>query len=535
MTPSQPQQQRVDSETFLERVRESGLISRERLDRALKKTAPTERGRVLARALVEQGLLTKFQAERILAGKTDGFVMGQYRILDELGRGGMGRVFKAEHMTMGRSVAIKILSPELTKTELAVRCFFLAHEVKNAARLSHPNIVTAFDANQVGDRCFLVMEFVDGPNLNDFVKEHGPLPETQACDYIRQAAIGLQCAHDLGMVHRDIKPANLLVQKTTSKAAGDSTVVKILDFGLARIAAADGDSAEAHQDSIESKNTVMGTPDYLSPEQCRNLHSVDGRSDLYSLGCTMHVLLTGQVPFPGGTTMEKLVRHTTEAPKPIENLRPNISPEVAAVVQKLLEKRPEDRFQSAAELAAVLLPLTGQESTNWVVVESLPAEAIMPVSSKNLLAYPRPAFRRRPLVEPRRQRFGFGHGLYARQRELDGGDLYRIAEKEAKESGFRALVGLYPDVSLGTLGTRRLADVEIRFAQNLKHFFVRRIAQLTLLYYARSITFSYNPTNSRVIFSTRKSRSTTSRALAPICSRNERFCSNRSVARARAG
>ncbi len=381
MAESQTHQPRVDRGTFLERVKASGLISSERLQKALKQIPETDRGRVVARALVEMGLLTKFQAERLLAGRTDGFIVGQYRILDELGRGGMGCVFKAEHMTMGRVVALKILSNNLTKTERARHLF--EREVRAAAKLNHPNIVTAFDANQVGDRCFLVMEYVDGPNLHDLVKEHGPLPVTQACDYIRQVALGLQYAHDLGMVHRDIKPANLLVQTNKTAAGAGSSVVKILDFGLARLHAQE-DGSPGHDSITTNAQTVMGTPDFLSPEQARNLHATDGRSDLYSLGCSFYLLVTGKPPFPGGTTMEKLVRHSTDPPPPITSLRPDIPPEVAAIVHKLLAKRPEDRFQSAAELAAALLPYTGQESANWVAVEPLPSENVLPVSSRSL-------------------------------------------------------------------------------------------------------------------------------------------------------
>ena len=380
MAEFQRQQSRLNKDEFLERVRISGLIPADRVRLALGQMPASDRGRVVARGLVEQGLLTKFQAERLLAGKTDGFLMGQYRILDELGRGGMGRVFKAEHMTMGRVVALKMLSSTLLKTERARKLFH--REVKAAARLHHPNIVTAFDANQVGDRCFLVMEFVDGPNLHDLVRDHGPLPVTQACDYIRQAALGLQYAHDLGMVHRDIKPANLLVQKAPAKSGDGDSIVKILDFGLARVAAEDG---VTEHDSIETnKNMVMGTPDYLSPEQARSLHGADGRSDIYSLGCTLHFLLSGQVPFPGGTTMEKLVRHSTDAAKPLNELRPDVPIEVAIIVQKMMAKKPDDRYQSAAELAAALLSYSGQEAANWVVVEPLPSENIVPVARENL-------------------------------------------------------------------------------------------------------------------------------------------------------
>src|SRR5437588_1172300 len=176
-----PAPQKIDASAFLANVRKSGLVAEERLSRVLAQMPPAEKASTVARFLIGEKLLTKFQAERLLAGRTDGFVMGQYRILDQIGRGGMGRVFRAEHVTMSRVVALKILDPNLTKTERARDLF--QREVKAAAKLSHPNIVTAFDANQIGDRYFLVMEYVDGPNLFDLVKEHGPLPVSQACEF----------------------------------------------------------------------------------------------------------------------------------------------------------------------------------------------------------------------------------------------------------------------------------------------------------------------------------------------------------------
>ncbi len=358
------------------------MVDDARLRSALVQIPITDRGRVVARALVEQRVLTRFQAERLLVGVTDGFFMGQYRILEELGRGGMGRVFKAEHMTMGRTVALKVLNSNLMKTETARQLF--QREVKAAAKLTHPNIVTAFDANQIDDRWYLVMEFVDGPNLQDLVRDRGPLPIAQACDYIRQAAAGLSYAHQLGMVHRDIKPANLLVQKSQSKAIANADNVKILDFGLARLSGSDGDAAPGHDSINAGKQTVMGTPDYLSPEQAKNLHCTDGRSDLYSLGCTFYYLLTGQVIFPGGTTMEKLVRQTTETPPSVQALRPDVPDDIASVISGLLAKRPEDRFQNAEELISVLTAIAVHESINWVAVETLPADNSISASGSNL-------------------------------------------------------------------------------------------------------------------------------------------------------
>ena len=304
--------QQIDRRTFLANVRQSGLVSEEELARAeTELPAGSSRGRTVARAFIEKGLLTKFQAERLLVGRTAGFLLGQYRVLDQIGRGGMGRVFKAEHRTMGRIVALKVLAPDLLRTDRAQEMFL--REVRAAAQLVHPNIVTAYDANEIDGRYFLVLEFVDGPNLEQLVRRQGPLPVGQACDYVRQIAHGLQCAHLLGMVHRDVKPANILVQRRGVN--GDEVgLVKISDFGLARLHNPNAaDEFSNHPGTILTKdNTVMGTPDYLSPEQARNLHKTDIRSDLYSIGCTFYFLLTGQVLFPGGSTLDKLIRHGTE-------------------------------------------------------------------------------------------------------------------------------------------------------------------------------------------------------------------------------
>jgi serine/threonine-protein kinase len=352
--------QHVTRRTFLSNVKRSGLLTREQYLQAKQLAPESERGKVLARLLVEKGWLTKFQAERILIGRTGGFHLDSYVILDELGRGGMGRVYRAWHRTMGRIVALKILAPDLTRNERAQEMFL--REVRAIAQLVHPNIVTAYDANKVGDRYYLVLEYVDGPNLDQLVKVRGPLSIGQACDFIRQAAQGLQSAHMLGMVHRDIKPANILVQGRA--ADGSPGLVKISDFGLARLIDPPA-SANPMGTILAKPNTVMGTPDFLSPEQARNLHLTDIRSDLYSLGCTFYYLLTGQVPFPAGTSMEKLICHTTEEPTPVEALRPDTPPEIATIIRKLMSKRPENRYQTPAEVVQVLEPYSVSGPTPW--------------------------------------------------------------------------------------------------------------------------------------------------------------------------
>jgi serine/threonine-protein kinase len=353
----------IDRLTFLENLRQSGLIPSAQLQEILGQLPETYRGRVIARELVTRGLLTKFQAEMLLAGRTSGFRLGQYRILDQLGQGGMGRVFKAVHQTMNRIVALKVVTSQLVKTEEGRQLFM--REVRAAARLMHPNIVTAYDANQIGDRHFMVMEFVDGPNLEQLVRQQGPLPVGQACDFIRQAANGLQFALENHMVHRDIKPANLLVQRAGGSARDTQCIVKILDFGLARLHQRSPSDEPGPNTILTKENAVMGTPDFLSPEQARDLHKVDIRSDLYSLGCTFYYLLTGRVPFPGGTTLEKLVRHGTEEPTPVESLRSEVPAAVAAMVRRLMAKQPVERFQTPAELAAALTPFAVNSAGTW--------------------------------------------------------------------------------------------------------------------------------------------------------------------------
>ncbi len=371
---------------FLRNLEKCGLFDPAELREIVRTLPATDRGRVLARFLVQDGTLTKFQAENLLANRTNGFVLGQYKILDELGKGGMGRVFRAEHLTMSRIVALKVLAASLTRTEKARQLF--QREVRAAGKLVHPHIVTAFDANRVGDRYFLVLEFIDGPTLSTLVREQGPLPIGQACEFVRQAALGLQHAHAHGMVHRDIKPSNLLVQPPIAGPLDAGGVVKITDFGLARLSAADeptGDGSPDDDSILAGPQQVMGTPDYLSPEQGRSIDDADIRSDLYSLGCTFYFLLTGEVPFPGGSALEKLVRHGTVDPEPVEDLRPAVPPKVAGIVRALMAKDPTNRPQTPQELAEALEPFAEVRPMVW----HRPNESLMSTTSTiDLLASP---------------------------------------------------------------------------------------------------------------------------------------------------
>ncbi|MCI0681824.1 MAG: serine/threonine protein kinase [Gemmataceae bacterium] len=348
----------VDRDAFVAHLRQSGLIAERDLSAVIERLQEAPRARVGARLLVELGLLTKFQAELILIGRSQGFFLGPYKILEQLGQGGMGRVYKALHQPMNRLVALKVLAPSVTKTRRAQKLF--AREVQAAAQLHHPNIVIAYDAGQLNGRHYFAMEYVDGPNLDELVRGQGRLPAGTACELTRQAAAGLQHAFEMGMLHRDIKPANLLVQPAKKKAA----LVKILDFGLARLQAPSA-VAPGSTTIVARANVVMGTPDFIAPEQARNLHKADIRSDLYSLGGTMYWLLTARVPFPGGGALEKLLRHNTDMPQPIDGFRADVPEAVAAIVTKLLAKDPAERFQSPQELIDALNPFAQPAALAW--------------------------------------------------------------------------------------------------------------------------------------------------------------------------
>jgi serine/threonine protein kinase len=357
----------VDRDSFLQNLLISRLLTNQQVRLVIDKVGHVQETREIAKALVSWQLLTKFQAKMLLLGRNSGFFLGPYRILDQLGQGGMGRVYKAMHQTMNRVVALKVLAPQMVNTARAYHLFL--REVRAAAQLSHPNIVMAFDANENEGRHYLAMEYVDGPNLERYVKKHGSLPVGLACEIIFQAANGLHHAFEKGMVHRDIKPANLLLHQ---EPGAETIQVKILDFGLARLHHAEKGITHT---ILAKENTVMGTPDFLSPEQSKDLHEVDIRSDLYSLGCTFYYLLCGQVPYPGGKTVDKLIRHHGEPAQPIEELRPDVPKKIADIARKLMAKKADDRFQTPDELMDALAPHAAPSVMDWPIAPATsPAE-----------------------------------------------------------------------------------------------------------------------------------------------------------------
>ncbi len=274
----------------------------------------------------------------------------RYAINRVLGIGGMGVVYQAQHRIMDRPVALKVIHPQALGNAQALERF--RREVRAAAKLTHPNIVTAYDADQAGKHHFLVMEYVEGTTLSRLVERKGRLPVVLACQAIRQAALGLQHAFEQGMVHRDVKPQNLLMDRTGQ--------VKIMDFGLARIAlGTDGEEVGR----LTTVGSMLGTPDYIAPEQANDSRNVDIRADLYSLGCSLYFLLAGRPPFPDGTPVSKMMSHLELEPTPLAELRPNLPVGLIEIVAKMMAKRPGDRYQTPAEVAEALLPFTVKASS----------------------------------------------------------------------------------------------------------------------------------------------------------------------------
>jgi eukaryotic-like serine/threonine-protein kinase len=281
-----------------------------------------------------------------------------FAILEEIGRGGMGIVYRARRLADGQIVAVKVIRKDRLLHEETVKRF--RREAQAAARLDHPNIVHILDSDQAGDTHYIVMEFVDGVTLERYVELNGPLPIPMACDFLRQAALGLQHAHEQALVHRDIKPSNLMV--TPAPQPGDAAMtsyqVKLLDMGVARVLQLSGQAFGEALSTLTQGGSVIGTADYIAPEQLEDPHGADIRADLYSLGCTFYFLLTGQVPFPGGSLISKLDKQRWQAATPPELLRGEIMPGLVRVVQKLMAKKPADRYQTPGELADALAILS---------------------------------------------------------------------------------------------------------------------------------------------------------------------------------
>jgi len=339
----------LSSSTLLSLIRQNGVIDEARLDAFLRTQPPAlasgDDARPLAEALVREKLLTQFQCNLLLSGKSRNLrIAGKYRLLERLGAGGMGLVYLCEHILMKRLVALKVLPTNLAG-EAGNKERFL-REAQAAAALKHPNIVQAFDVDAEGNVHYLVMEYVPGVNLDRLVSKIGPLDQVRAAHYIAQAAEGLQHAAERGMVHRDIKPSNLLLDREGT--------IKILDMGLARFF----DSRSQGITERYDKDAVIGTADYISPEQALDSKDVDIRADIYSLGCTFYFLLTGKAPFAEANVTQKLLLHQLREPPPIKDARPDVDDALIDISATMMAKVREDRFQTPAELVEALEPWT---------------------------------------------------------------------------------------------------------------------------------------------------------------------------------
>ena len=334
----------LNVEMFLDYVERSGLVDADALSKALGVLRSRHGGALpdaeaTAAYLIEAGLLTSWHVEKLMDRKHKGYFLGKYKLLRHIGSGGMSSVYLAEHTLMHRQRAIKVLPKGKVNDSSYLDRFH--REAQATATLDHPNIVRAYDLDNEDDNHYIVMEYIQGKDLNSIVKQEGPLPLELACNYIAQAADGLSHAHDASLIHRDVKPANLMVDP--------KGVVKILDLGLALFS----DSSAASLTVAHNEN-VLGTADYLAPEQAVNSHKVDHRADIYGLGCTLYFLLTGHPPFNDGTLAQRIARHQTQMPEDIRKDRPECPRDLADICVKMMQKRPEKRYANMTEVATAL-------------------------------------------------------------------------------------------------------------------------------------------------------------------------------------
>ena len=346
----------VALETFLSQLSSSGIVPEDKLKVVVSKKASFADGEALARDMIKSRLLTKYQAEQVLGGKGKSLTMGKYQILEKIGAGGMGQVYKAFHSGTERIVAIKVILGKGKIDPALIKRF--EREVKAAAKLVHSNIITVFDADQADGRIFMVMEYIKGDDLGEILRKKGQLSVSETVNYILQAAKGLKYAHDQGVIHRDIKPGNILVDSSGN--------VKIVDMGLAKIEIK-GDEEELSK--LTADLSVMGTIDYMSPEQAESTKDVDSRADIYSLGATLYYLLMGEVLYPGKTIIQKILSHR-ESPIPSLRInRPDVPPSLDMIFTKMVAKNVADRYSSMEEVISALSRIEVEGGVNRIGIE----------------------------------------------------------------------------------------------------------------------------------------------------------------------
>ncbi len=355
------------------RLVEAGELAQLARSLASEATASPYTGEQIGQRLLARGRLTSWQHQELLAGRTQ-FFLGNYELLSFVGRGAYGEVFRARHRHMGREVAVKVLPAALTDSELHRRRFY--REGQAAAFLHHPNIVQVFDVDERDGTHYMVLEYVRGPSLRDLVRQRGPLPVRMAAELIRQAALGLAHAHSRGLIHRDVKPSNLLLD--------EGGLVKLSDLGIARVP---NEHDAAHE--LGGPNMMMGTLDYQPPEQWEDAHQVDARADLYSLGCTLCYLLTGEPPFPRGTQAQRVQQHQLAEPPDLSSIRDDVPEELERIFLRLVAKSPEDRFDQARTVAEALASWLDRPTPEPPPVPASPVPA-SPVPASPVPASPAP-------------------------------------------------------------------------------------------------------------------------------------------------
>lgn len=384
---------------LLELVRKSGLLDQPRIDGYV--TNLEQEGSIeedpakLASKMVKDGLITVFQARQMLRGRYRGFFLGKYKVLEPIGSGGMADVYLCEHISMKHKVAIKILPIEKLKDPSLLGRF--KREAQAIAALNHPNVVRAFDLDNEGNLHYLVTEYVDGCNLQDFIKKNGPIAPERAANFIAQAAAGLQHIQEAELVHRDIKPGNLLLDR--------SGVVKLLDLGLARFSDLD------RQDNLTrdfDDGRVLGTADYIAPEQGIKGSDVDIRADIYSLGATFYFMIKGEAPFEGASVTQKLLFHQIKEPPPLPDTVP---PEIVELIKQMMAKKPDQRVQTPGEVVERLLPYAGDITP--------PLEEEMPPRAASLGAQPKTGGPKSSARLSNRMIVGLSHGGPASNRGMD--------------------------------------------------------------------------------------------------------------------
>jgi eukaryotic-like serine/threonine-protein kinase len=364
------------SGVLMDTLRQQDLLTPEQLAELPRLTkSHCSDARSFAKVLIQRGWLSVYQVNQLLAGNTSDLVIGPYLVLDKLGQGGLSQVFKGRHRESGDLVAVKMIKAEVF-ADAEGRQQFL-QEVEAMARLDHENVVQFCDADQWKDTYFFAMEYVEGTDLGKVIRLSGALPVYEACDCIRQSALGLQHAFERNLIHRDIKPVNLflteaplqiessgtaLVTTRMDPAARGTTrpLIKILDWGLASLRKPKGKNPEINSESLA--RNIVGTADYLAPEQARNANVADIRSDIYSLGCTFYFLLTGQPPFPDGTLMQKILHHQQSQPRSITEFRDDVPTDVAELLDRMMAKDPADRIKMPASIALALTPHARRKS-----------------------------------------------------------------------------------------------------------------------------------------------------------------------------